>query len=138
MWSVVCVPFVTVSFCDSTFLQGHRRIFAPNDFTGSGFGWRNSTACGTCYAVTGIAASSIVVVSTHCPDCATLTAHFDMSSEAALIIDGGTGPGTGTTGLFSLCSSFISIILFFFFFSSSSCQLERSVLWLHVKCACGN
>jgi hypothetical protein len=41
--------------------------------------------------VTGISASSVVVVATSCPDCPTLMAHFDMSQEAATIIDGGIG-----------------------------------------------
>lgn len=67
---------------------------------------RNSSSCGVCYQVTGIASSTTVVVSTSCPGCPTLMAHFDMSEEASLIIDGGTGQSF-------LCG--FSCFFFFFF-----------------------
>jgi hypothetical protein len=73
-------------------------IFAPNDYEGFGFGFRNSTICGTCFQITGATKSAIGTALNHCPDCAVLGPWFDMSQELADAIDMGAN-GTGNSAV---------------------------------------
>ncbi len=43
---------------------GHLFIAAPNDYTGDGFGFQNSQACGVCYQVTGISGRPVTLMVT--------------------------------------------------------------------------
>jgi hypothetical protein len=46
---------------------GFLQIAALNDFTTDGFGFQASQSCGTCYQVTGIAGTTLLMVTDYCP-----------------------------------------------------------------------
>lgn len=85
---------------------------AITDYTGEGFGFRNSAACGECYQITGPVGSIIGVVDGSCPDCSSGCAnndwrqcgatnvvntmpHFDTAREAMIALIGGPLTGVG-------------------------------------------
>ncbi len=55
----------------------------------------------SCLQVTGIVGTVKLMVTDHCPDCPTNRAHFDMSPEAAAVVDGNlpNNQGAGFTAV---------------------------------------